>query len=274
MRAGRLKTRRYKTGRGGAGWAALLLLTAVMALYGARLWRAGYFSPRQAAASPAVSAVRETAREKREITLPGKTWYALSLAPTEDAPAARREAESFRGRGAAGYVWGGSGCHVLLAAYETRLDARKVIGQLRSLHGVESRVEEISRPEITLMLAGEKQQLTALADAYSLMDQAAEQLSALSQGLDAGTADRLAAMEILSSLRDTALSLRARLDALFEAPSPAAVESVAAMLDDLSQALAAAQSASGAARLGAQVKYCQLLCVCRMAEHFSSLAAG
>ena len=274
MRAGRLKTRRYKTRRGGAGWAVLLLLTAAMGLYGGQLWREGYFSPRETAASPAAPAAEKTVREKRELILPGRTWYALALAPQEILPAAQREAESFRGRGAAGYVRQDGENLVLLAAYETRPDAQKVIGQLRSLHGVESHVEEISRPEITLMLAGSGEQLSALCDAYGLMDQAAEQMSALSRGLDGGTVNRQAAAAALSSLRDTALSLRARLDALFGATPPAAVENVIRMLGDLSQALAEAQAASGAARLGAQVKYCQLLCVCRMAEHFSSLAAG
>ena len=138
---------------------------------------------------------------------------------------------------------------------------------------METYIVEIARPEVTLRLTGQRAQLTALQDAYTLIDQAAEQMSGLSQGLDNHT---LTASDILPALRsqqETAASLIHRLDQLFGASAPQEVQDVRAILTDFQQQLAAALTAQGSTALGAQLKYCHVLCVCRMAAYAARLAS-
>ncbi len=274
MRAGRLKTRIYKTRRSGAGRAWLLILLLALPAVGVHLRRGGSLvllpsSVPEAASSP-VS--RTGAPESRQITLPGRTWYALRMASYDAETDARRQADSLRGRGAAGYLYRDESYWVLGAAYEKRSDAQKVQQQLRLLHQIDAPIAGIARPEITLRLTGQAAQLTALSDAYDLMDQAAEQLSALSQELDARAMTGQDVLPALSSQRDTAEALSARLADLFGWEMPTAVRDMKAMLDDLTLEIGTALSARTDAALGAQIKYCQLLCICRMASYARSLA--
>ena len=156
----------------------------------------------------------------------------------------------------------------LLAADFNRM-AQAVQTQLRTQHQVDAYIYEIPRPEITLRLTGQRAQLTALSDAYDALDQAAEQLFALSQAIDQGKEQDYRAA--LTSTRETATALRGRLAALFDAP-PQAVQQVMDLLQALADGLEQAANAQSAVRLGAQIKYCQLLCISRMAAFAAGLA--
>ena len=274
MRAGRLKTRRYKTRRRGVGLLLLLLIAAAAGLGLKAVMEGRLILPFPAPSIPlATLPPEEAARESREIILPGKSWYALCMAAAGDESAARAQALSLQARGAGGYVFFSQSYQVLGAAYETRADAQRVADQLKALHGLAVQALPLERPEITLRLTGQKAQLTALEDAYLLADQTAEQMSALSRGLDSHDLDPLSVRAALSSQRDTADAMRERLTMRFGAsPAHGAVGDMMKLLKDLSLALSDALSESGAAKLGAKVKYCQLLCVCRMAEHAAMLS--
>ena len=124
MRAGRLKTKRYKVRRrGGRGVVALLL--AALLLAGAAYMVKEKQIPVFAAPSPTLTPA-ESRQETRTITLPAATWYALQLGVFEQESAAKSLAESYQGRGAAGYIDDGEHYRVLAAAYETRADAQAV----------------------------------------------------------------------------------------------------------------------------------------------------
>lgn len=265
MRAGRLKVRRYKTRRHSPVWPILL---GLLALGCAAFW---LLRDTNAAAflrfAPALSS-QERAADTRTLILPGKTWYALQLGVFEDTASANSLAESFRLRGAAGYIARREHYRVLAAAYPARADAQAVQTQLRTQHQVDAYIYELSRPEITLKLTGQRAQLTALSDAYDALDQAAEQLFALSQAIDQGEEQDYRAA--LASHRETAAALRGRLSALFSAP-PEAVRQVIDLLGALADGLEQAESAQSAVRLGAQIKYCQLLCAVGMADYAASL---
>ena len=71
--------------------------------------------------------------------------------------------------------------------------------------------------------------------------------------------------------RETATALRGRLAALFDAP-PQAVQQVMDLLQALADGLEQAANAQSAVRLGAQIKYCQLLCAVGMADYAAALA--
>lgn len=271
MRAGKLKTRRYKIHRGRKIFGFVLVAAALLAAGYA--WRSGRISL-PLALTPAPTALpQEKETESRTLTLPGGTWYALQLGLYEKSEgAARQTAELFQGRGAGGYLYSRDGYRVLAAAYENRADAQTVQTRLRTQYSIETYLLEIARPEITLRLTGQKGQLSALSDAYAFLEQAAGQLSAQSQRLDNGSAGKQEILSFLASLQETADALESRMDALFGASALDAVKQIRAALGDLSRALAQAQEAQSVTALGAQVKYCQLMCIARMAEYAESLS--
>lgn len=279
MRAGRLKTKRYPARKRG-GWAALLLagllLGAGAVTYGKRAWEAalpllpGVLQP----SVPSAPMPETAAREERTLTLPGHTWYALQLGTFDSADAAETLAETYRSRGAAGYIRKESQYQVLAAAYTARADAQAVMTQLRVNHQVDAVLKEITQPEVTLRLSGKPDQLTALNDAYDALEQLSTQLAALSDGLDRGKTDRQTALSALRSHRDTLNALKIRIDAQFGKSAPKAVKEASDILEALSLSLNEALSAQSTAALGAQIKYAQLQCLCGMADYAAKLAAN
>ena len=266
MRAGRLKTRRYKTHplRG----AALLLAGAVLGA-GAFLWLRGdgelplsVFLKRPASTEAPPSAVRA----ETMLTLPSQTWYALQLGAFSDKKEADALAAAFQSRGAAGYVQAGEPYRVLAAAYTARADAQSVQTRLKNRYQVESVIVEIVRPEVTFRLNGSQESLDALGDALEEMRQAADRLNALTLALDQGQGTREEALAALRSERTTAQALFTRLQALFPQGTNRSVAEIGDMLNSLSLSLDAALNASSQTALGARAKYCQLLCVCRIAD--------
>lgn len=275
MRAGKLATRRYKVRRGHTGWIGLAALCLLIAGIGYGLWQGWItlslpvITPQKTAATPSP---RDQAPQERAFTLPGQSWFALQLGAFDQLSSAQALADSYRGRGAGGYLLQQGSYRVLAAAYETRAEAQAVQNQLKTQHGVEAVITEIVRPEITLHLTGQAMQLTALTDAYDAVDQLIGHLNALFLSLDQGQVDTEAILAALRSERDTAAALASRLDTLFAGAVHPAVRNMAALLRDIAGALDGCLSAQGRARLGAQVKYCHLLCVCRMAAYAEGLA--
>lgn len=270
MRAGRLKTRRYKVRRGRNGWIFLLFLGALAAA-AAYFFHSGDL-PLIISPAPTLTP-QESAADERIITLPGKTWYALQLGVFDQESSARQLAESYRGRGAGGFIAGSAPFRVLAAAYTSRADAQSVQNQLRTLHGVEAYINEIHRAEMTFKVTGQKAQLIALSDAYDAVDQAAVHFSTLSQGLDQRVMEETEILLALKSQKETLIALRDRLQNLFGPQPHAAVAQMMNLLSELSEAVDLALAAPGETRLGAQIKYCQLLCIIRMTDYAQALAA-
>ncbi len=275
MRAGRLKTKRYPVRKRGGGWAALLLLGILLGAgavtFGKQAWQAAL--PRfQRVKQPSFTQATETgSREERTFTLPGHTWYALQLGAFDSADAAESLAASYRNRGAAGYVRVQEQYRVLAAAYATRADAQTVITQLRTQHQVDAVLTEIVQPEVKLRMIGRPDQLNALADAYDALEQLSIQLAALSDSVDRGKTDRQTALDALRSHKETLTALKNRLNAQFGENAPNAVKDASDMLDALTLSLNDAMAAQGTAALGAGIKYAQLQCLSRMADHAAGL---
>ena len=276
MRAGKLKTRRYKTRKG--GWRYLAILAVGIALGAAVLSlreRVGPLSLPAPFVTVPLSPTRapeELRQEERTLTLPGQTWYALQLGAFDSPEAAQSLAASFQSRGAGGYVLRQGNFLVLAAAYSTRAEAQAVVNQLKNQHQVDAAVTDILQPEVTLLLSGQQGQLTALEDACGALDRLAEHLSVLSAGLDQRIlgADQL--LPALRSERDTLQALSVRLTEWFGPSCPDEISPVKRLLDDLTVSLDACLSASGGTALGAAVKYAQLQCICRMAAYAAAFA--
>lgn len=272
VRAGRLATRRYKVRRRKMGW--LLLIAGISLGFGASAYLR-FMQPlpqTHISAQPAPTLPpEETQADERTVTLAGQSWYALQLGVYDDAEAAGREADALRARGAGGYIFRKDGCRLLAAAYTARADAQAVMSRLKTRHGLDTEVVEIVSPEITLLLSGQKGQLTALADAFSAMEKLCGHLYQLSLSLDRQETEAAEALTALQSEQDTLAALSARLQARFGASAPAAVLSLKQILDGSAQSLSAVSAAKTLTQLGAQVKYCHLECICRMAAYASGL---
>ncbi|MBR3740197.1 MAG: SPOR domain-containing protein [Clostridia bacterium] len=277
MRAGKLKMKRYPMRNRGGRWALLLLLGILLGAgavtFGKQAWKGAvlpqFLNLRQFSAAQTTEPVP---REERTLTLPGHTWYALQLGAFDSVEAAESLAASFRSRGAAGYVCLQGQYRVLAAAYDARADAQAVMTQLRANHQVDAVLTEIAQPEVKLRLTGRQDQLTALSDAYDALEQLSVQLTALSDGLDRGKTDRQQTISALQSHRDTLTALKARINAMFGEKAPGSVKDVSDMLDALAQSLNDALAAQGTAALGGRIKYAQLQCLCRMADHAEGLS--
>ena len=274
VRAGRLATRRYKVRRRKMGW--LLLIAGIglgLATSSAYLRFMRPLPQTHISAQPAPTLPpEETQADERTVTLAGQSWYALQLGVYDDAETAGREADALRARGAGGYIFRKDGCRLLAAAYTARADAQAVMSRLKTRHGLDTEVVEIVSPEITLRLSGQKGQLTALTDAFSAMEKLCGHLYQLSLSLDRQETEAAEALTALQSEQDTLAALSARLQARFGASAPAAVLSLKQILDGSAQSLAGASAAKTLTQLGAQVKYCHLECICRMAAYASGLA--
>jgi len=269
MRAGKLKIKRYKVHHRRWGWLAVIALIGL----GGMAWH--FYQqgdlPLPLPPAPTLSP-EEAAADQRTLTLPAQSWYALQLGVFEQQASAKALAESYQARGAAGFIDTRTQFRVLAAAYESRADAQAVQYQLQAAHQVDAYIIELPSPEITLRITGQKAQLTALSDAYDALHQTALHLSQLSVSLDQGTEGEEVIRAALQSQKNTISALKEKIDRLFGASPHRAVQPIQAILDELAQSLDRALSAQGKTRLGAGVKYCQLLCIVRMAEYAALLA--
>ncbi|MBR6186661.1 MAG: SPOR domain-containing protein [Clostridia bacterium] len=272
MRAGKLKTRRYKTHplRGIA-----LLLTGILLGAGAFACFRGDMAlpliPFERAAA-AKNAPEEAPRAETTLTLPAQSWYALQLGAFDEISGAEALAALFQSRGAAGCILKKDQYLVLAAAYETRSGAQSVQMKLKNQHQVDTVIVEITRPEITFRLSGRKDSLDALRDALDALHEASGHLSGLSLLLDRGEGTRQQALDALRSEKNTVDMLKARLQSLFSQSAHPTVSEITRILDDFSRALDRALNASGQSALGAQIKYCQLLCLCSLFSFAQALA--
>ena len=256
------------------GWVLLLALGILLGI-GASAARRGeialparFFSLRPSATlSP-----QDSAPEERILTLPGQAWYALQVGAYAEKDAAEASAAAFRGRGAGGYIHFSDGLYrVLAAAYETRADAQAVQTQLKNQHQVETAVVEILQPELSLRVSGQKAQLASLEDAFGALCPLAGKLGALSAGLDRREKDASQIRPALQSEKTTLDALEARLLLRFGEDAPPAAEKLHSLCADAARGLDRCLAGQGSTALGAQIKYAQLMCLCRMASFAQSL---
>jgi len=265
MRPGGLKTRRYKTANRGGGF--LLLLAGIVLGGGLMAFRQGVFTFPTPLLSIRTAPESTAAPEKgpilqREITLPGRGYFALELGSFDALDSARALSESYQSRGAAGYVLEKNGYRVLAAAYAARADAQAVQTELKARHQVETRVMEIAWPEIKIRLSGRQEQLEAFSDAWDALGQLPDHLFSLSQAVDKKETDAASALPLLLSEKETLSALCSRLRAQFPEGTSREAEKLSWALDSLVSALDAARQAQSAVRLGARIKYCQLQSIC------------
>lgn len=190
-----------------------------------------------------------------EIKLPAVTWYALQLGAFEKKQSAVQMAETYKARGAAGFVWEDGRYRTLAAVYPLREDALTVRAQLSEKHLVESYLYEISFPEVQLRLSGMKGQLEILeaaflhaADMPAFLQKISVQMDQQELGME-DTFSRLDALEQQMSI--VSLRLKQR----FAAPRPAVVDELIRYMDLFVTFCQESKLTESAVSLGQKVKY-------------------
>lgn len=265
MRAQGLKTQGYRTG--GVLRRVILCLFVCIAvwLFAAHVRQllglplTFSLSPRPTSA-PAVTAAPEKTPERTsdDITLPGRTWYALQLGAFTQENAAWQLSQEFIPRGAAGFIYHEEDVYrVLAAAYPTRAEAQSVQTRL-SDQGVTTYIQVVQEPGLTLRAAGEKKQVDAVREALDHLNALSTQFYTLSGALDKGEMTQSEALSALQSECATCLALKNTLERAFSDEASAAVAPLAKLLETLAQESDALQNNVSAARIGAALKRCQL----------------
>ena len=268
MKNGKYRIKRYKVKRGkGLLWILFALAAAAAALF---ILNGRHILTLPAFTAPALSA-EEMQQQTRVITLPGGQWFSLQLGAFEEEKSAQALADTYRGRGAAGYLYANGTFRVLAAAYENRESARAVQAQLARKHGVDAYLYSLTRSEVTLRIHGQQAQLNALEDALSLCDQLTYTLSGLSEALDKGEIPAEEATRALSSQKDTVRALNSRLTVLFAKEDHPAVSRLSSLLTQTEEALNNALNAPNATRLGSGIKYAQLQIICGLEAYVQAL---
>lgn len=275
MRAGRLQTRRIRVRRRFLRVLAILCLLALLVSGGFYLLNKNGWIPLNLSLSPSPTlSPDEVKADTRVMKIPGEVWYALQLGVFSSRDAADAVAAQYLSRGAAAYLYeDGASFRVLAAAYKTRAEAQTVMSRLKTDHGIETFIFELSRGEVTLKVHGQAAQLTALESAYTCLSGAGGLLADLSAGLDNYTRTEEETRAALTSEEDTVSSLHEKLSTLFNDP-PLSVKGVLENLKALSNALKDAQTQTGAALLGAKIKYAQLLTLDLVSAYVGALNTG
>ncbi|MBQ8537224.1 MAG: SPOR domain-containing protein, partial [Clostridia bacterium] len=168
-RRSRMEQKVYQTG--GSPWR---FLSYGMIFVSCMLLISGLFGPGSAPAdltvvpsfTPAPTVVADVFDEtpaSRQITVDSGKWYAIQLGIYGSADSADAQAQAYKQRGAAGYVWQEDERYrVLAAVYPLEEDAKAVRQQLREGQNIDSYVYAIESTTLTLRLTGMAGQLDAL----------------------------------------------------------------------------------------------------------------
>ena len=255
----RTQYRRIRVRKRRRGWLAALCIAAALL---------GVYRLAQSRAQPLklTMPAAQTESTVRTYTLEGMRWYALKLGTCEDAAQALDMAQAFQKRGAAGYV--DSLHQVLAAAYDTRESALLVQQNLLKYHGVETVVQELFSPSVTVEMEGTESRTQALCEGYDLLHAMAGEMYRLSLQLDKGETDAPAAKERLLSYRRTARALCVTLTAAFGGDTlPDQALHVHTLLTDFADVMQRGIDAESPVLLGGMVKYAQILCIAGLQAH-------
>ncbi len=254
------KTRVYPSGTTQRKWLnyLLLFLSAVLLLSGL-LWRNDGDGLQVRLAEtptpiPTDAAFDETV-ESREMTLPTATWYALQLGAFENQEAAKKIAESFQNRGAAGYVWEDTRFRALAALYPTKEEVEAVRAQLFQKHSIEAYAYQIQLPPLVLRMKGMKGQLDILEAAFLHGSDLVSQLQALSMLMDRQEVSVPEAIAQVQAAGQQVETVALRLEQRFSAPRHQAVQGLIDGLRSYGAFVKTVDEKETSVQLATQVKY-------------------
>lgn len=278
MHSPQLKTQTYKTG-GTLRRILLCLLLCALIVGASALVRKKAGIPLAFSLIPQSTAVPEASETPKEdvtydsleISLAGRSWYALQLGAFTQENAAYQLSQEFVPRGAAGYVCQEADIfRVYAAAYPTRAEAQSVQTRLKE-QGVTTYIQPCNEASVTLRSTGTRTQLNAVSDIFSYLDALSLKFFTLSSQLDKS---ELTATDAFSALMSEGTTCRALADTLasaFTQDFPASAQQLHDLLTLIAQECESAQNSQSAARIGAALKRCQLSVIVGLKNLFSAL---
>ena len=276
MRAQKLKTQPYKTGSTAKRLFLCLILciTVLSVTFSLRQKKPlpGIFSL-SPTASPQASLPPPAGEERfaREITVTGRSWYALQLGAFTQENAAHQLSQEFIPRGAAGHIRKDGGIfRVYAAAYPTRAEAQSVQKRL-SEQGVTTYIQACDTPALALRASGTSMQLDAVCEVIGYLDELSVKFFTLSSQLDKGEMTVSEASGALTSEGDTCRALCTLLTHAFDGTLPEAAQMLHRLLSQIALICETGQNSQSAARTGAALKGCQLCVISGISEIASAL---
>lgn len=275
MRSPTLKTQSYKTGGTLRRMALCLVLCALIlcaaAIIRQRLGLSQPFSLSPQATSAPQTPPPDTSHTSLDISLSGRSWYALQLGAFTQENAAHQLSQEFIPRGAAGYVCQEDDIYrVYAAAYPTRAEAQSVQTRLNE-QGVATYIQPCNEESLTLRAEGTKTQLQAVSDIFSYLDALSMKFFTLSSQLDKGEITAADAISALMSESTTCRALSSTLQDSFSGALPAGALPLHDLLRLIAEECESAQNSQSAARAGAALKRCQLSVTVGLKHLFSQL---
>lgn len=220
---------------------------------------------------PALDETFDETQDEEEIKLPAVTWYALQLGAFEKEQSALQMAETYKARGAAGFVWEDGRYRTLAAVYPLREDALTVRAQLSEKHLVESYLYEISFPEVQLRLSGMKGQLEILEAAFLHAADMPAALQKISVQMDQQELSMQEAFKRLDALEQQMSIVSLRLRQRFAAPRPAVVDELIRHMELFVTFCQESKLTESAVSLGQKVKYQTFATLNQLKEIYDTL---
>lgn len=220
---------------------------------------------------PALDETFDETQAEEEIKLPAVTWYALQLGAFEKEHSALQMAETYKTRGAAGFVWEDGRYRTLAAVYPLREDALTVRAQLSEKHLVESYLYEISFPEVQLRLSGMKGQLEILEAAFLHAADMPAALQKISVQMDQQELSMQETFKRLDALEQQMSIVSLRLRQRFAAPRPAVVDELIRHMELFVTFCQESKLTESAVSLGQKVKYQTFATLNQLKEIYDTL---
>jgi len=267
----------YPAARFMDGWFKILLLafSAMVILSG--LWKQdenSLFSIRPSAVStpvPLEEAFDETMAE-RTVTLPSSVWYALQLGSFDTEEEAKAVADTYRRRGAAGFLWNDGRWRVLAAVYPLREDAQSVRLQLEAGHDVESVLYQLAFPQLELRVNGMAGQLEILEAAFVHADALTTQLHQISIAMDRQEMTAAEAAEALQALGAQLELVALRMEQRFTTPRHQTVTGLIRLFRDSAEFGRAFSPDADGVTAGMQIKHQNLSVLYQLQQIYAALS--
>ncbi len=234
----------------------------------------------QDAATPAPTpAPTPTTEQSEEIAFEAMPFYAIQLGAFANEANAEAEAERFRQRGAAGYLFHDTDrTRVLASAYLARAQADDVRDQLLNRQGVESYVLDLYADigGVTLRITAPAARVAAVRDGLAGWKAALGSLEDIAARIDTGLVGPELAREELTSLAATLEKQRAAIaDGASVEDGASAISGLQELMGSMSSGLSAisAQSQYGAMEISSQIKYTYIDSLVRYGQLLRSVSA-
>lgn len=269
-------SKRYPRGSGNGRLFLLLLIVIACAAVMSAAEGFPILSLPVAASTPVPLPQATATASDNTLTLERQSWYAVQLGAFDSQALALEAADSYRSRGAAGYVVQDGLYRVLAAAFPVREEADSVLQQLQQQDGFDSAIlYRLSAEEVILQVVATPIQASALAQGYALLPEMIRELSRLSLALDRETMDAAAVRAAAGTNLTRIRQLLTTMDLSLAGANNAIVTGLTGLLTASASAmeqLAAAQD-DKALSFSAQIKYNHLDILWRYVEYVRAMTA-